>query len=163
MRTTNGAGVALIKAYEELRLRAYDDQRPRRVLNPGDTVRGRVTIGWGHTRTARPGMVITEPQAEALFRADLASREREVSRVVKVPLTDNEFAALVSFEFNTGGLMLLDGRGRERPSRLLAHLNAERRAEAADEFLSWRYDDGVESAGLLARRRAERALFLTQG
>ena len=63
----------------------------------------------GHTSaagapTVTPTMVITEAKVEEIVRANLAKFEERVSRMVKVPLTDNQHAVLVSFDFNTGGL-----------------------------------------------------------
>lgn len=68
-----------------------------------------MTIGYGHTSaagapTVTPTMVITEAKAEEILLSDLAMFEERVSRLAKVPLTDNQFAVLVSFDFNTGGL-----------------------------------------------------------
>lgn len=60
------------------------------------------TIGWGHTKNVRPGMKITESQAEKLFEEDFLEAERYVERYVKVPLTDYQKAALISFTFNSG-------------------------------------------------------------
>lgn len=94
-----------LKRWEGLVLYAYDDTDPphaRRRINPGDHVKGKLTIGYGHTRTARPGMTITEAEAERLFRGDLAPCEAAVDRIVTVPLTDNQFGTLVSFAFNLG-------------------------------------------------------------
>jgi lysozyme len=67
------------------------------------------TICYGHTDAASapvvtPSMIITEAEAEAILRADLAKFEERVSRLVKVPLTDNQHAVLVSFDFNIGRL-----------------------------------------------------------
>ncbi|MDT4867069.1 Phage lysozyme [compost metagenome] len=96
-RRINAAGLSLVKQWEGLRTRAYRD------------VAGVWTIGYGQTSaagapTVKPDMAITEAQAEDILRADLATFEEQVSRLVKVPLTDNQFAVLVSFDFNTGRL-----------------------------------------------------------
>jgi lysozyme len=104
-RKVNDEGMRLLKQWEGLVLYAYDDAdptRPRKRIQPGDPVRGTLTIGYGHTRTVRPGMEITEAEADRLFREDLAPCEAAVERAVRVPLTDNQFAALVSFAYNLG-------------------------------------------------------------
>lgn len=104
-RKVNDEGMRLLKQWEGLVLYAYDDadgSRPRRRIQPGDPVRGTLTIGYGHTRTVRAGMTITEGEADRLFREDLAPCEAAVERAVRVPLTDNQFAALVSFAYNLG-------------------------------------------------------------
>ncbi|MGF6178882.1 lysozyme [Ensifer sp. 4252] len=99
-------------------------------------VAGIWTIGYGHTSAASapvvtPNMVITEAEAEAILRADLATFEERVSRLVKVPLTDNQHAVLVSFDFNTGRLgkstllkKLNDGGYDAVPTELMKWVNA---------------------------------------
>ncbi len=104
-RKVNAEGLALLKQWEALVLYAYDDadpSNPKKFIEPGMPVVGTLTIGWGHTRTVRPGMRITRERAEELFREDIAPVEAAVEQAVRVPLTDNQFAALVSFAFNLG-------------------------------------------------------------
>lgn len=141
----NAAGLELIKSFEELRLEAYQD------------IRGIWTIGWGHIRTAREGMVITEAEAEALLREDLAAAEEAVSRLVTVPITHNAFSALVSLTFNIGA-------GAFEGSTVLKRLNRRNYKGAANAFLMWnRATIGgrkIIVRGLVRRRGAERALML---
>ncbi|MFN7608707.1 MAG: lysozyme, partial [Ralstonia sp.] len=90
---TSAAGIALIKEHEGKRLKAY--------LCPA----GVWTIGYGHTTGAgspsvQKGMTITEAEADAIFARDIGAFERGVLRLVKVPLAQGQFDALVSFEFN---------------------------------------------------------------
>lgn len=49
-------------------------------------------------------MWITADGADILLLTGLSRFEARVDRLVKVKLTDNQFAALVSFDFNTGAL-----------------------------------------------------------
>jgi lysozyme len=94
-----------LKRWEGFVPYAYDDadpSNPKRRIKPGDPVLGKLTIGYGHIRTARPGMTITEAEGDRLIRQDLMPCESAVARLVDVPLTDNQFAALVSFAFNLG-------------------------------------------------------------
>lgn len=95
MRQINQEGLDKIKGFEGLQLSAYQD------------VVGVWTIGYGHTKAAGDpiparGMKITADRAEAILRADLGQYEQAVEQAVKVPLSDNQFAALVSFCFNVG-------------------------------------------------------------
>ena len=138
----NEAGLALIKDFEGLRLNAYQDAV------------GVWTIGYGHTSTAYPGQSITTAQATALLRQDVANFEDAVTRAVQVPITENQFAALVSFAYNVGS-------GALNSSTLLRKLNAGDTFGAADEFLRWNRAGGQVLAGLTRRREAERALFLS--
>jgi GH24 family phage-related lysozyme (muramidase) len=138
---TNAKGLRLIKAFEGLRLNAYLDAV------------GVWTIGYGTTQGVQPGMRITEAQAEALLRKDLDRFEAAVNRLVKVPLNEDQFAALVAFTYNVG-------EGALETSTLLQLLNRRDIGGAADQFLRWDKGGGRTLAGLTRRRRAERALFL---
>lgn len=137
-------GLDLIKEFEGLSLTAY--------LDGG----GVWTIGYGHTGNVVRGDAITAEQADAWLRNDVGTAERAVTAAVRVPLTQDQFDALASFTFNLGG-------GALRSSTLLKRLNAGDYAGTAEEFLRWKFDNGKEVAGLLRRRRAERALFLGLG
>lgn len=137
---TSRVGRDFIKGYESLRLSAYDDGV------------GVVTIGYGHTATARPGMVITRAQAEQLFLRDLAPKERCVNSAVRVPLSQSQFDALVSLAFNIGC-------GAFQNSTLLKHLNAGNYRAAAAEFPKWNKGGGKVLGGLVKRRAAEVRMF----
>lgn len=164
-------GIELIKSFEGI-----PDGDPSTVnldpyLDPIDIW----TIGWGHAvvssgvmlrgaanralaKSMFPGGISME-QAETLLRADLVSRAADVLRLVKVPLSDGQFGAAMSFVFNCGAANF-------GGSTLLKLLNAGNGAGAADQFLVWNKGrkNGVlvELPGLTRRRRAERALFLGQ-
>lgn len=147
-RAINAAGAELIQSFEKCKLEAYPDPVTR-----GDPW----TIGWGHTGDdVHEGKTITQAEADELFQADLRRFEDAVSRLVKVPLTDNQFGALVSFTFNLGA-------GALQSSFLLRCLNVKNYAGAATQFEKWNHGhvNGVlrEIPGLTARRKAERALF----
>ncbi len=142
-------GVDLIKRHEGLRLQAYRDAV------------GVVTIGYGHTRTARIGQVISPGDAEALLRADLDGFELGVARLVTRPINQSQFDALVSFAFNVGLDIDADRRAEGLgDSTLLALVNAGCDQEAAIEFLKWNKAGGRPLLGLTRRRLAEAQLFL---
>lgn len=134
-------GLNLIKQFEGLRLRAYRCS--------ADVW----TIGYGHTASVDANDVITEEQAIKLLRQDIAESERTINKHVLVPLTQNQFDALVSFVFNIGG-------GNFRASTLLKKLNAGDYDGAAPEFRRWVIAGGKTLPGLVPRREAESALFL---
>lgn len=155
MRQVNAAGLALIKRHERLMLTAYDDLQPKKRLQPGDRVRGTLTIGWGHTGPeVAIGQSVTVAEAERLLAQDLAEAEGDVERLASVPLHDNEFAALVSLVFNIGG-------GAFATSSVRRRLNAGDRLGAAAAFALWRKSKGRVLPGLVRRRAEEAALFLT--
>ena len=87
---TSQRGINLIKQYESFRAEAY--RCPAGVW----------TIGYGHTRDVKSGDKITEPEALKLLRQDVQTAEKAVSTLVKKPLDQNRFDALVSFVYNTG-------------------------------------------------------------
>jgi lysozyme len=142
-RRINAAGLALVKQWEGLKTKAYRD------------VGGIWTIGYGHTSAAgapvvTPTMVITEAKAEEILRADLAKFEERVSRLVTVPLTDNQHAVLVSFDFNTGKL---------HSSTLLKKLNKGEYDAVPLELMKWVNAGGKRVKGLVNRRSAEAGLW----
>ena len=141
----NGAGLALIKEFEGLRLDSY--------ICPA----GVWTIGYGSTgEHVYPNQHITEPEAEELLRKDLWRFEDCVSCYVNVGLTDNEYAALVSFAFNCGC-------GALQESTLLRRLNSgEPKARVfSEELPKWVRGGGQVLPGLVRRREAEIALALS--
>lgn len=134
-------GLALLKQWEGLRLRAYQDTG------------GVWTIGYGHIETAKPGMEITERQAEELLLDyDLPKYEQAVNRYVKVTLSQLQFDALVVFCYNVGIHAF-------KTSTLLKVLNREEYEDVDDQYMRWVYDNGERIEGLVNRREASSALF----
>jgi len=141
----NEAGLNLIKQFEGLRLDSY--------ICPA----GVWTVGYGSTgEHVYPGQHITEEEAEELLRKDLWRFEDAVSCQVKVPLSDNEYSALVSFCFNVGC-------GAFQESTLLQRLNAgePKGRVISEELPRWNKGGGGVLEGLTRRREAEVALALT--
>jgi len=136
------AGLELIKKFETLRTEAY--------LCPA----GIPTIGYGHTRGVSMGEKCTPQQADAWLHEDCRVAELTISANVKVLLSQNQFDALVSFIFNLGS-------GNFTGSTLLKKLNAGNYAGAADEFGKWVNAGSRKLTGLVRRRAAEKALFLS--
>lgn len=146
-RRINAAGLALIKQWEGLRLTSYKD------------VVGVWTVGYGSTGThVRPNMTITKQEADQLLIADLDRFERAVDKLVKVSLTDNQFAALVSFAFNVG-----EGKDGFATSTLLRKLNRGDYAAVPAELAKWVNGTvkgkKVRIEGLVNRRAAEAGLW----
>lgn len=141
-RTINAATLALVKEFEGLVLVAAPD------------IVGVSTVGYGHTGPdVHNGMRITEAQAEDLLRQDMADACADVTRLIHVPLTDNQFGALVSLVFNVGA-------GALTGTHLQALLNAGGYAGAAQAILKFDHAGGRQVNGLTRRRVAERKLFL---
>ncbi|MFV3388433.1 lysozyme [Pseudomonas sp. NY15364] len=137
---TSQKGLDLIKSFEGLRLSAYKC--------PADVW----TIGYGTTAGVKEGQIITKERAEELLRDDAKRFEDQVLRLVKVPLTQGQLDALVSFTYNLGAANLGN-------STLLRLLNAGDYKGAAAQFGRWTKAGGKELPGLVKRRAAERAMF----
>lgn len=152
-----------VKEMEGLRLVAYDDKRPNVKLQPGDWVKGTLTIGFGHTGSdVFIGKTITEAEAYALLDKDNAWAQRAVNKYVRVPLKQNQFNALVSFTYNIG-------ENAFRESTLVDLLNGDRDRNGTFEsppdydsvpaqMRRWIYSDGEPI--LRNRREHEVALWL---
>mgnify|MGYP006320188959 FL=1 len=139
---TSPKGIALIKEFEGLRLKAYKC--------PG----GVWTIGYGHTAGVRPGMVITEAQAEEYLMADLIASEKYLNNL-RLAINQNQFDALISFIYNVG-------TGNFSRSTLLRKVRANPQDNSImDEFLRWVYSKGRVLPGLQRRRLAEMKLYFS--
>lgn len=147
---TNQAALDLIKEFEGFVGHWYPD--PATGAEP-------YTCCYGHTDAAGlprykddKTRKFTEEQGEAILKADLIAVENTVLKAVKVPLTPNQFGALVSFTYNVGG-------GNLRKSTLLKKVNLGDFAGAGNEFAKWNKAAGKVMAGLTRRRQAEALLF----
>ncbi|WP_413154856.1 lysozyme, partial [Bartonella sp. cb54] len=144
MRKISKEGLMLIKQWEGLRLHAYQDPI------------GIWTIGYGHTSAAgkpivHKNMNITEKTAEDILCRDLKQFERSVEQAVTVSLTDEQFAALVSFCYNVGTTAFCN-------STLLKKLNKGDYEAVPAELQRWTKAGGKRLQGLVNRRAAEAGL-----
>jgi len=113
-----------------------------------------LTIGVGHTGPdVKRGQTITKEQSQALLSADLARFEGAVNKLGG-KMTQGQFDALVSFAFNLGTSALA------KSTLLQKHLAADY-AGAAREFSKWKFGGGQVLSGLVKRRAAEAALYLS--
>lgn len=139
-RRVSEEALGLVKRWEGLKLQAY--------RCPADVW----TIGYGHTATARPGQVISETQATRLLMEDLARFEAAIERLVRVPLSDGQFGALVSWAFNVG-------EGAAARSGLIRRLNKGEYDAVPGELARWNKAAGKVVPGLSNRRAAEAGLW----
>ena len=141
-------GLAMIEKFEGCLLKA------------SNKLDGVWTIGYGQTgsyygKRVRRGMTTTKALAHAWLRDhSIKTYEDAVTQAVKVPLNQNQFDALVSFTYNVGV-------GALKQSTTLRKLNAGDYAGAADALTMWTKCRRKVLAGLVRRRKEERALFLT--
>jgi len=141
----SAAGLATVKEFEGLRLKAY--KCPAAVW----------TIGYGHTSAAgapevTPKLEVTKEECEAILKRDMKQYEDGVNKLVKVSLTQGQFDALVDFAYNAGV-------GALQKSTLLKKVNAGKFDEVPAEFMKWTKGGGKELPGLVRRRRAEVKLW----
>lgn len=146
-RTINQAGLDIIKKFEGCVLSSYQD------------IGGVWTIGYGHTKGVTPNQTITQEEAEEYLKQDLEMTELGVNALIKSTVTDNQFSACVSLAYNIG-------LGAFGGSTLLKQLNTftlspnTRTLAVAERFPDWCKVNGRVIPGLLARRNAEKFLFL---
>jgi lysozyme len=144
MRHITEVGLDLIKRFEGFRPTIY--------ICPA----GWPTIGYGHVvrenEQERFSAGIDEKAAEELLRCDVETAEKAVLRLIHVPLSDGQFAALVSFAFNLGA-------GSLQRSTLRRKVNREEYDAVPAEFRRWVWAGGRKLKGLTQRRAAEAALF----
>lgn len=147
-RAINAETLAHVKRWEGFRKDAYPD--------PGSANGLPVTIGYGQTRrNGKPiklGETITETEAARWLEAELERVSAVVERLVKVPLTDNQHGALVSFTYNVGDTAF-------KGSTLLKKLNAGDYAAVPAQLARWNKNDGRVMEGLVNRRAAEAGLW----
>ena len=136
----SGEGLALIKKFEGCELESY-----RCSANV-------VTIGFGHTRTAKEGMTITREEADMLLEEDIRSFETSVLSLVEVDLKQCEFDALIAWTFNLGA-------GNLKSSTLLKRINAKDWNDVPHQIKRWNKAKGTVLQGLIRRREAEALLF----
>lgn len=133
-------GLKLIEQFEGLRLTAYIATKRDKYY----------TIGYGHYGAdVKQGMTITEAQAEAYLRQDVAEAEAAANKYSGYGWNQNQFDALVSFAYNVGNLDGLTNNGKRSVAEISAKL---------PEYV---YSGGVKLEGLVRRRAAEKALFDT--
>lgn len=143
--------LAFIKSFESLRLRAF-------LPTPHDVP----TIGWGHTEGVKLGDVWTLEQANAAFVSDVSKYAAGLNRALfSIPTSQGQFDALLSFSYNVGlGSPAIHGKGLLGSTLFYKHKTGDY-SGAADEFLKWDRQAGHILAGLLRRRKAERAIYLS--
>jgi len=137
----SGECVKIVEHFEGFRSETYYDSA------------GHLTLGHGFTHGIRPGDTITYEESKKRLLKELDKNYADAVRLhVKVPVTQEMFDALTCFTFNLGPGSLAN-------STLLKKLNQKDYEGAAEEFEKWIYAGGKVLAGLVRRRKAERALF----
>ena len=138
---TSDVGVELIKKFEGKRQVAYQDSA------------GVWTIGYGHTKGVYEGQLCIEKTCDRYLAEDIQEVEEYIEKLVKVPLTQNQFDALVAWTFNLGPTNLNE-------STMLRKLNEGDYDAVPYEMKRWNKAGGEVLEGLVRRRAAEAQLFI---
>lgn len=139
-------GMKLLEQFEGLRLEAYLDSASIATIGFG-------SIKYPNGNRVKLGDKITKAQAKEYKLHDLKEFESTVNTSVKVPLTQNQYDALVSLSYNIGS-------GAFKNSTLLKKLNSGDYKGAAEQFLVWNKVNSKKVQGLVNRREVERNLFI---
>ena len=137
---TSQYGIDLIKHFEGCVLDAY--KCPAGVW----------TIGYGHTKDVQPGDSWSEDHADHMLLVELEEYENYVNTAVNVPLSQNQFDALVSWVYNLGN-------GNLTSSTMLKVLNSGDYAGVPAQILRWNKAGGKVLDGRTTRRQAEADMF----
>jgi len=159
---TNNEGINLIKHFESL----HDGDLTLIGLQPKMCPAGIWTEGWGQTIRDSKGNFVkgidnkslayklakvkTKEEADKLLKQSLDSFESIVLKNIKTTLTSNQFSALVSYVYNTGG-----------SSTLYKLINNKASDKVIRDWFETKYitADGKILLGLIRRRKAEADLY----
>lgn len=139
---TSQKGIDLIKEFEGYSERVY--------MCAG----GVYTIGYGHTKDVKPGDTCTREKAEEYLRLDVVEAEEAIEMLVEVPLTQNQFDALVSLVYNIGSGNFYDSTIRKVINLKMSDIEEYRKA-----WMMWVKSRNKVLKGLVRRREAEFKLF----
>lgn len=164
-----------IKKKEGFRAEAYDDEQPNKKLSKGDKILGTLTIGYGTTEIpynnpvpeilslvkginykkgkVQIGNKITKSTANLFFDNYIKNQQVTIKRWLKVPLTQNEYDALISFTYNAGP-------GASNKKTFVGLLNNKDYVGAGNALLLYNKSEGQVNPGLVRRRREELELWM---
>jgi len=140
-------GIQLIKHHEGVRNKPYRDCVGLWTVGVGHL------IGDGKSLPESWNKLFTTEEVDALLKQDLVRFERGVQKLLPVPLTQNQFDALISFSFNLG-------LGVLQRSTLRQKILRNDKKGAAEEFTKYVRAGGKIIKGLVTRRNDEKQLFL---
>jgi len=158
----NQEGINIIKHFEGL----HDGNLNLLGLQPKMCPAGIWTEGYGRAMRDAKGNFIkgkqnkdlaysritinTEKEAEEALKKDVSYREQTVSQKIKVDINENQFSALVSYVYNTGG-----------SSTLYKLINSKASDKDIRNWIENHYISagGVILNGLIRRRKAEANLY----
>jgi len=161
---TGANGIKIIKQFESL----HDGDLSVIGLQPKMCPRGIWTAGYGRALRGKDGKFLigkkdkaeaykvntidNEAEANIALKEDLNTFERIVMSKIKVDITQNQFDALVSHAYNTGG-----------SDTLFKLINKKSPEAQIRRWFETKYitSGGVRMRGLVTRRKAESDLFFS--
>lgn len=152
-------GHALIKNYESLRLRPYFDGTGHEITK---YIKG-ATIGYGHLISGEREFEsfktgINEMKSNELYQGDIVEMEIKTKKLIKVPLSQNEYDAIMIFVFNIGYGSIEKDKGFIT-SEVLKIINGESSVDIDEAWLRWKYSNGHITKGVINRRKSELNVF----
>jgi|SRR6478609_8217109 len=146
--TISNKGLKIIKEFEGFRANAYQD-------SAGIWTIGYGTIRYDNGNKVKPGDTIGLDDAERLLISDVTRRSGAVSGLIKKPVNQNQFDALISFAYNLGV-------GALERSTLLKKVNVNPEdPDIRGEFMKWVKAGGNVIQGLVNRRDREADLYFS--
>lgn len=115
---------------------------------------GIATSCYGHTGPeVKLGQKFTDEQCLDQLAKDLSAHDKQMMNLVRVPLTDYQHAAFLSFTYNAGV-------GNFKSSTMLRKLNSKDYEGACEELSKWVYAKKQKLNGLVTRRQQEKAVCM---
>jgi len=148
-------GIALIRRLEGVGFHAYLDSGGAwtigvgHLLSKSERSSGKI---WIAGKPVKYSAGLADHDITLLLLSDLSKFEKDVNRLVHVPLKQHEYDALVSFVFNIGS-------GAFTASTLRRMLNAGHHASVPAQMRRWVRDNGKVVPGLVNRREKEIQLW----
>lgn len=148
-------GLGLLEQWEGFKLKVYKDSAGLPTIGVGhlltksELTSGKIVIKGVSVKYANG---LTNQQVIDLLAQDVAPVGQVVTKAVTVPLTQNQFDALVSFTFNVGNAAFTG-------STLLKVLNQKQYKEVPEQLLRWTRSGGKVVPGLVNRRENEIKLW----
>ena len=156
-------GINMLKRFEGsvkigVRHVIYDDKTGRPVNSDKELPAG-ATIGYGHLIKSDEDFKhgITERQATEILRSDISTAERAIKDNITIPLSQNQYDALVSLAYNIGAKNFANSTVVKYVNDSNYHNTKYPTLESA--WMAWNKSGGREMAGLTNRRQQEFNLF----
>jgi lysozyme len=145
-----------LKKNESCRIRVYDDARPNYLIKFNEKPTGQLTVGYGHVLQMWQKLYYAQEECDKFLNTDVLLARYKLYKCIDENvinlLTDNQYAAILSFVFNCGA---------NKKWKIWAAVNEKKWNEVILCLKEFCHDDGKVIAGLQNRRNAEIDLWNT--